>query len=315
MRAILEITSDAMRGHKRKLRESQIIEAGRSAMVDFCIENDPGMSARHFRIRTDRLACYLEDLGSANGTLVNGKLIEKATVLRDQDQITAGTTSFRIHLTGIDETVAYVPLQSPAGAQENGIDPTFETEVAASGIYQHRGDSKVVPPTEIFKRLLDLKDGLAALMIVDRKSGDVPQVPDQPANERLFGWYDEDLAPGASPIIFRADTKTVGQLLEVRWGKDALVTVFWGREDDAPVEQIQRCAGAYANPSLIRPQLTASAAEIVNDLMIGIELILVEDESPETWVILSREDLTPELEKIGLKSSSEPQPTSTTEHA
>ena len=57
---------------------------------------DPSISRRHARVFLTGGAVYLEDLGSQNGTLVNGARIDMANRLRSGDEITVGDTVFRL---------------------------------------------------------------------------------------------------------------------------------------------------------------------------------------------------------------------------
>jgi diguanylate cyclase (GGDEF)-like protein len=73
---------------------------GRASDVDLRLKDD-GVSRRHARIVvTDGLVC-VEDLGSANGTLVNGERVERAE-LRDGDKIQVGATTI-LKFTYTDE--------------------------------------------------------------------------------------------------------------------------------------------------------------------------------------------------------------------
>ena len=68
------------------------ISVGRGEKVDARID-DKEMSRQHFRVSREDDAYVLEDLGSHNGTLVNGKRVEKAT-LQPDDKIRAGKSYF-----------------------------------------------------------------------------------------------------------------------------------------------------------------------------------------------------------------------------
>ncbi len=63
---------------------------GRSALCHVTIE-DPMVSRQHSRIVIHDGEAVLEDLGSRNGTLVNGHLINGSHELRDGDRIRVGT--------------------------------------------------------------------------------------------------------------------------------------------------------------------------------------------------------------------------------
>src|SRR5262249_29535132 len=54
------------------------------------------LSREHFRIENQPPLCHLKDLGSTNGTKVNGLRVERIQ-LREGDVITAGDSSFVIH--------------------------------------------------------------------------------------------------------------------------------------------------------------------------------------------------------------------------
>ena len=82
--------------------ESLII--GRAADCQVVVD-DQRLSRRHFRLAWNETLCQLTDLGSANGTWVNGQRIQEA-ILRDGDEITAGDSVFCID--GIGESLDLV---------------------------------------------------------------------------------------------------------------------------------------------------------------------------------------------------------------
>ena len=70
---------------------------GRSAEADVRIE-DRFASQVHARVYSKRGSYRCEDLGSTNGTFVNGEQLNGETSLRDLDQIRIGDTEFRFEL-------------------------------------------------------------------------------------------------------------------------------------------------------------------------------------------------------------------------
>jgi len=67
--------------------------------------SDPKISGRHACFRaTDDGGLEIEDLGSSNGTRVDGSLIESATVLDDGAVVRIGETEFKVALDRIDKT-------------------------------------------------------------------------------------------------------------------------------------------------------------------------------------------------------------------
>ncbi len=62
---------------------------GRGSKVD-CVLDSSSVSRRHARIEQRERSYYILDLGSTNGTLVNGERIETETALTQGDQIRVG---------------------------------------------------------------------------------------------------------------------------------------------------------------------------------------------------------------------------------
>jgi pSer/pThr/pTyr-binding forkhead associated (FHA) protein len=82
--------------------------------------DDPEMSRRHACLRTSGGTVTIEDLGSLNGTYVNGERIDVAAVLSDGDVVRLGKTSFSFEGRESEPTVEHdirsgVPLE-PFGA-------------------------------------------------------------------------------------------------------------------------------------------------------------------------------------------------------
>ena len=68
---------------------------GRDPSSGFEID-DPGVSRRHAAVRIIGDEARIEDVGSANGTYVNGERIEASTALADGDVIQLGSTVFDV---------------------------------------------------------------------------------------------------------------------------------------------------------------------------------------------------------------------------
>lgn len=75
---------------RREVTAKELI-VGRGDQADFKIA-DAEMSRAHFKVSDQAGTFAIEDLGSQNGTFVNGNRITKAT-LQPNDQIRAGETN------------------------------------------------------------------------------------------------------------------------------------------------------------------------------------------------------------------------------
>lgn len=70
---------------------------GRSEICNIYFD-DERLSKQHFVIEVTKMACYIEDLESTNGTFVNGAKIPSRRILLDGDVITAGREKFVFHI-------------------------------------------------------------------------------------------------------------------------------------------------------------------------------------------------------------------------
>lgn len=68
---------------------------GRSPSSDIVID-EPYVSASHARFTIQGPALVLEDLGSTNGTMVNGHIIEQPVTLRNTDEVQVGDVIMRV---------------------------------------------------------------------------------------------------------------------------------------------------------------------------------------------------------------------------
>jgi serine/threonine-protein kinase len=96
MAVVIRVTSGPHSGQEYLVDRRQTFLVGRSSRVHFPMTGDMLLSREHFRIENQPPLCHLLDLGSTNGTKVNGLRVERVQ-LREGDVITAGDSSFVIH--------------------------------------------------------------------------------------------------------------------------------------------------------------------------------------------------------------------------
>lgn len=85
-----------------RLREGENT-VGRDPQCDVFLET-PGVSRRHASLRLDSRTrtVVLQDLGSTNGTLLQGTPVTQATTLNDGDLVTVGSVDLRVRLQRSD---------------------------------------------------------------------------------------------------------------------------------------------------------------------------------------------------------------------
>lgn len=84
-------------GHDVALRGERVV-IGRVSACDICI-SDANVSRQHAALVLEGAEWAVEDLGSTNGTLLNGRPVESA-VLADGDVIEVGATRLTFHANG-----------------------------------------------------------------------------------------------------------------------------------------------------------------------------------------------------------------------
>jgi pSer/pThr/pTyr-binding forkhead associated (FHA) protein len=77
-------------------QEGLVIGRGRKADLTL---GEPTISRTHVRLDRKGRGLYLEDLGSTNGTQVNGERVSRAE-LRNGDELRMGKLALRVNLTG-----------------------------------------------------------------------------------------------------------------------------------------------------------------------------------------------------------------------
>src|SRR3954454_6034814 len=91
----IEVTDGPARGEQSELDKGLII--GRSTEGFGALKGDPEISRRHAQIsRTDEGRLYISDLGSTNGTFVNGTKIEGSAWLAPGDVVQGGQSTLKV---------------------------------------------------------------------------------------------------------------------------------------------------------------------------------------------------------------------------
>lgn len=152
----LRITRGARAGARERFEKS-IVAIGRHPINDlrFDAERDLDVSSRHAELRILGDRHLLVDLGSTNGTFVNGQPLDGERALFDGDVITFGNDGPQVEFRVITETAGAAPAVAattlkPAGASNK---PNTEVRIAMA----------VEKQTGALKRLVL---GLAAVVIV-----------------------------------------------------------------------------------------------------------------------------------------------------
>jgi serine phosphatase RsbU (regulator of sigma subunit) len=105
------------------------VTVGRSSIAELCYPDDAGLSRQHLAFESDGRNWYIKDLGSKNGTLLNGARIAERNPLKPGDRIMAG------HLIMVFDAGSNVPQLTQAVVfvepeQESSSSSTVVTDLA-----------------------------------------------------------------------------------------------------------------------------------------------------------------------------------------
>ncbi len=144
-----QLTVTAETGESRSLSLSaNLVSIGRRRDNSLCLPH-LSVSGYHARIIDDKGCLILEDLGSTNGTSVNGRKIEKHVLLHS-DEVTIGNYQLRYSETYVSTPEPAPELENvtPMRSVEPIIDPHLEqiiSEVAALKIASGDKAGSVMP--------------------------------------------------------------------------------------------------------------------------------------------------------------------------
>jgi eukaryotic-like serine/threonine-protein kinase len=139
MEIVLRVTAGPHRGQEYVIDRADTYTVGRSSRARFPVHRDLMLSREHFQLESRLSVCHLIDLGSTNGTKVNGLRVERV-LLRDGDVIQAGDSAFIVHFAEgdtddrkytacagcgarvpVESTPARSPSAFPAGAEDKEV--------------------------------------------------------------------------------------------------------------------------------------------------------------------------------------------------
>jgi pSer/pThr/pTyr-binding forkhead associated (FHA) protein/uncharacterized RDD family membrane protein YckC len=138
----LSVVGGPDEGKEFDLSGSTIVGRDQSAGI---VIDDPESSRRHASLSVEGSTVTVEDLGSTNGTFVNGQRISSPQTLSGADKLRIGTTTFEVHaqeeeqvqatrvgtaLPDLDDIQVTAPRQIPDFAKD---DQVTEQEPTAAG--------------------------------------------------------------------------------------------------------------------------------------------------------------------------------------
>lgn len=145
LRQQVYLVTNVLGGDTQALTQSQNLWIiGRdSRRVNLPIQ-DKRLSRRHAAIRYANKQFYLVDLGSSNGTYINGEPIRRCTSLKDGDRIRLGSVSFSFFICDFMHSP---PQLSPEVPNARDMPQLSQTPAQPIGVEEEEVTTNIQPPT------------------------------------------------------------------------------------------------------------------------------------------------------------------------
>jgi serine/threonine-protein kinase len=154
-RVILEVIEGPHAGQRLEFDRHDTILVGRGSAAQLRLVNDPHFSRHQFLLEVNPPDVLIRDLGSRNGTLVNGQKVSQCR-LKTGDVIGGGLTRVRVTLVDAEDDIATADLSDQAASEPSTIsrEPTpYQLEAARD---TRKTQSAPPPPPPLEGPLLDI---------------------------------------------------------------------------------------------------------------------------------------------------------------
>ncbi len=188
--AKLTVVSGEMAGKVLELGKQDVIVIGRDSSCDFVLDH-PDTSRKHAEIQSTPQGFLVKDLGSTNGTKVNGQAITEH-LLKNNDEVIFGAVKFKAELPTDGSTrVRSTKVRSvaPTLTASDGKAHTLGKEVTIVG--RESGCDLVVASEQVSARHAELRQTPQGLLVKDLGSTNGTFVNGQKITEKLLSDGDE----------------------------------------------------------------------------------------------------------------------------
>ncbi len=149
------------------------LTAGRSRTCDVSVK-DPSVSRRHVVLKAENGKILLKDLGSSNGTFVNGERIEESGELRDGDTLELGDAELKVRVVGAS---AFETVRMAAQPPDEHGEATLFLQQASADLAQEAMD---LGPIEESSHMAPPPPGPTAPWAIPPSAAQSPQAPAAP---------------------------------------------------------------------------------------------------------------------------------------
>jgi pSer/pThr/pTyr-binding forkhead associated (FHA) protein len=300
----LRFISGKYQGGEFPLRPHREIIIGRSSELDMVLVEDM-VSRKHAKITTDDKNVTIQDLGSTNGTFVNGEKVRKVE-LKDGDRILIGTSIIKLvfvdgeltsHLTETEarSKMAVTANKKPPSKSMSGSIEEIPLPDLLQLLSTSRKSGVLVLRSDAGLGKLYMRKGQIYFASID----DAFNVPPKKAIIRMLGWtqgFFELEPPDERAVLEELSDSTEALLMEGMRQLD---------EYAALVDKLPPMAAAIAIPRPLEPKLRDLAPEELDVFQTALTAGTVRalfDECPLTDLTIA-EKLKSLLEKNYLQAA------------
>ena len=211
--AILTFRDPGGATSERTIREGESVRIGRSDANDIIL-NDSNLSRFHSVINAGEAAIFLTDLGSMNGTLVNGQRISAPVRLHHLDEIEVPglrlTVSFAEHIREIDD-----PISDTSSTQALAMRP-LDIVALVADVNGYTKMSEMLPNHEVSDMLDRWLDLIAK--VVKAHNGSVEKIQ----GDSLLGIWRIEPSPLSKAVEQYSAQEAVQAAFEMQQSVDTL---------------------------------------------------------------------------------------------
>jgi hypothetical protein len=291
MVVVLHAVSGPVTGRRIEVRSGSILRIGRTPRADHVIAEDSYLSSQHFALECDRSQCRVRDLGSSNGTFLNGDRVVDAWI-RNGDSIAAGSCTFSVQLdlatreAEPEPHAGHATLQFPVARHpfEQTIAVPIENDVSAAwpGFSRQQSvllDTLYRPGDPVYALLDPVRD---------------PRIPAfLDAAREQFARVDDTVASSPYLVALPAATRLLDVLLKDGWGhhwgfyftsRDGFEKnrLHWRSYVVLRTDRAREITFRYWDPRVLRTILPALPPEEARDFFGTAARLVVEGKKNET---------------------------------
>jgi hypothetical protein len=303
MAVVLFIATGSNVGQQISIDAGQTVRIGRTSRSDYAFPNDSYLSGAHFEVNCNGADCAVRDLGSSNGTFVNGARIDQTAVgVKDGDQISAGEMTFLVQISAgeLQSTAQSLVASAERTARMHaaGFEPRQPVQTVLAGERKRVHDILMYQTAPLF-----------AVVDATRDSS-LPQLVETSAlrSQPLFEPAGE--ATGHAPVLVELgqassenERRGVHAFLEGfllgGWGKSWGIFFTSIESLDAMAAHFRRFLLTHAgderplhlrlyDPSILRAFLPACEPKEIAAIFGPVVSYLIESDRPETMLAISR---------------------------